>query len=537
MNTMRQILIILALCFLVSVVSAQNKSFKLKATSYALQATNEIKPMWIHANEWGVFDLYEKTDALIHLQGDYLIVDNKNFKLEGGLGGVLGTGSDNAFLHEAYLKGKAWFVDFSIGKEAFSPVVYNDRLSSGLFLMNSNARPVPRVNMGIYNYLPIGFTNAWIAIKGGISQGYLDDDRGNKWNSTENLLLHEKFAYIRFGNKAFKPYAGLLHSALFGGKRPNGTKIKVDFWPTFKGSGSSKLGGGEETNAAGAHMGLWDFGFNWQTNMGNVHFYWQKPFADGSGMRLNNGKNKDHIIGVLIKPKEISWLTGFSMELIKTDEQSGAGLPDPLYPADSDKEGIIWLNEIDDYDAFMMDTFGEETNGWGKEDLITYLEDNYNEGNHYGGRDDFMNNGTYYAGWTYHGAMMGTPLFHTATTVRKYADPWNETDQVYIYNNRVKGFHVGAEGHLASQLAYRLKVTYTENKGTYGEQYHGRYSWDEKENYFFKESKTQLYTMTEINWKVKKIAGLQLNLMFAYDFGDLYHSFGTRLGVSYSPTF
>jgi hypothetical protein len=535
-------LILISFLLLPGVFRAQERVLEYDASFHTLISSDDVRPMWVVANQWGKFNQFGTSEGLIELGGRYNLVNSNKLKLYAGVRGLVNLNFSESALQEAYVNGRLFFVDFSVGKEQFSPVIINDELTSGLFLMNSNARPLPRVTVGIFDYQPIGFTNNWVEVKGGMSQGWLNDDRIEKRNSANDVLLHEKFAYMRLGNTKIKPYVGVGHSALCGGTRPDGTEIPIDFWATFTASGSATLGGGEETNAAGAHMGMWDIGFNWENELGNLHFYWQKPFADASGLKIYNGVNKDYTIGVLAHPKELSWLSGFSIEIFKTDHQSGAGIPDPLYPVDYNghKAGtIIWMQDIeDDFDGFMHSVFPdtEGTTGWTEEKVKYELEVRLNEGNRYGGRDDYMNNYSYYNGWTYNGMNMGTALYHTSEKVRKYATPWNEYGQVNFYNNRVNGFHIGAEGYILPALKYRLKSTFTVNKGTYGEEYRGRSSWTKTEDYFFSESKRQIYSMLELNWKTPWMDGLLLKVNLAIDTGELYDSTGGQLSIVYSPS-
>ncbi|TAJ14895.1 hypothetical protein DMA11_04000 [Marinilabiliaceae bacterium JC017] len=533
---MKKLFLFISIYFCItSYVHSQTDSINIKLATFGVVADSDLQPLWNYSNQWGLFDAYEKSEGLLYGKGTYQIFKKRNFNLEMGVAGVVKNDLSKSFLHEGYLKGNAWWIDFSMGIEAYSSLSYNSHLSSGAFISGMNARPVPKISMGIFNYLPLGFTNNWVEIKGGISQGWLLDDRGVKGNT--DVLLHEKIAYMRLGNTKIKPYAGLQHSALFGGTKPNGKDIPIDFWATFLASGSAKIGGGEETNAAGAHMGLWDFGAYFNMLDWQGRFYWQKPFADGSGMFLNWGYNKDHIIGIDLKTDKKQLVNGISLEWIKTDWQSGAGIPDPLYPEGHPKEGqIIWLDEIDDYDAFMCDVFGEETTGWGETEVKRYLEDEMNHGNNYGGRDDYMNNGIYYGGWTHHGQSMGTPLFHTADMVRLYAPDWKFKDGVVFINNRVKGVHVGLEGWINQRLSYRCKLTATWNYGSYGEEYHGRYSWEKTENYYFESVKKETYSMVELKWKPFKNRDVSLSGTLAMDFGDLYNSVGGKLGICYTPT-
>ncbi len=528
-DLMRELFLIIfaSFFFITQFMCGQDTKLTIEVAGYGTVASDSLQPLWNYANQWGEFDPMTKAEGVFTGKVYYHFLDKKNVSLRAGVSGVLKTNVDNSFVQEAFLRGKFWWFDLSAGMEAYSPVAYNDELSSGMFLISSNARPVPKITAGIYEYLPLGFTENWVEIRGAMSQGFLGD-RGPKGNS--DVLLHEKWAYVRLGNVKFKPYAGLVHSALFGGTRPNGTKIPIDFWATFRAKGSAKIGGGEETNAAGAHMGLWDFGMYFPIKEWQGHFYFQKPFADGSGMHILDFRNKDYYIGLYLSREGKRTVSAISFEYIKTSWQCGLGTPDPYDP---DERHIVFPGDVKDVDAYMLDRFGKETDGWTDKELTEFLEDEWNYGYEFGGRDDYMNNGMYYAGWTHHSMSMGTPLYHTASQVNLYAPDWAFRNRVIFINNRVNGFHIGLEGWFNEQLFYRFKGTFTNNQGSYGKEYHGRYSWEKTDNYFYTGGKNQFYTNIEVNWKIEENLPLTIIGNIGYDFGELYHSFGGRLGIVY----
>ncbi len=518
-------------------ISAQYKlNFNIQS-QYNFSSKSNLLPLYQYSNKWGIIDPFEQSQVLLLANTKYNLLTKKNIQINTGISGVLKDQKNDSFLHEAYINTNIYnIINICIGKQAFSPISYNDNLTTGGFMRNANARPIPRVQIGMFKYVPVKILNNAIEIKGGLSHGILNDNRTEtgKYNSADNVQVHEKWFYVRLGGeKAIKPYLGLFHAALLGGKRSNGTKILIDYWATFLGSGSNKLGGGEATNAAGAHDGFWDFGINYINEKADIHFYIQKPYADKTGLMLYNLRNKDYKIGILANIKDSKLINKFSIELIKTDVQSGYGLPDPLYP---NSNTIIWLrNDVkkynNDYDVFMLNVFGEVTQGYDYYKTKTYLEQNYNHGHRYGERDDYNNNGTYYNAWTYDGLTMGLPLYHTQWQSKKYAQNWESNDYVVFSNNRIKGIHIGLEGELLNGLKYLLKSTYTQNLGTYGEEFVRRYSWKEDPNFYYKGGKNEIYTYLNLNYISKKWKYLTLNTSFAYDAGDLYHSFGWQIGV------
>jgi hypothetical protein len=488
-----------------------------------------LSPLWLYANEWGKYNMDDDPEASFYLSIKDTLVQRRHFLLKAGIGGMLKAQSGGSFLHQAYISGRVYGIDYSVGLEAFSPIAYDDKLTSGNYLVSNNARPIPRVALGIYEWTSVPLLKQWVQIRGGISQGYLDDNTSQR-RGHEQVYLHEKFAYARLSHYAIKPYMGLMHSALFGGKG-----IEVDFWSTFFAKGSQKVGGGEATNAAGAHMGLYDFGFDWDNKLGKLHFYLHKPFADGSGMHINKGYNKDYYCGFVLYPSNQKLLKGINVEVFKTSYQSGNGMPDPMYPAGNPKAGqLIFPSQVANIDQFMLDELGITTSGWGRNELETYLEETYNHGNMYGGRDDNMNNGMYYGGWSYYGMSTGTPLCHTVVQVAAYAPEWSFDRSLIFVNNRVNGFNVGFNGQY-KKLGYLLKFTFTKNYGSYSQEYPGRYTWNRVPYYYYDTHVKQYYNQLELTYPLLKNETLKAKLNVGLDYGELYHAEGVRLSLCWTP--
>lgn len=517
---------------------AQNKLDVFIEASGNYSSPEKLMPLYQYSNNWGIISPFQKSNFWLHLGGHYQFLDKKNIELQIGASAVVKNVIEESLLHQAFIRGKAFnAIDFTIGKEAYTPISYNDTLTVGGFLNNSNARPIPKIMMGVYDYLPLSFTKNWIEIRGGISHGWLNDDRTaeGKGNSADMPYLHEKWAYMRLGNTKVQPYLGLVHNSIIGGTRPNGTEIPIDYISTFLGKGSKKLGGGEESNAAGGHEGFWDFGLYLNTKYSDVLIYLQRPFSDSSGKKTWENKDKDFRLGLLLDVKDISFIKKLSIEFIKTDHQSGLGMPDPLYPSGHPKAGqLIIPYQIEDFDAFMLEVFDETTNNWEMKDLLSYLHHQQNYGYQFNGRDDYNNNGTYYNGWTYYKQPLGLPLYHTQNQSSKYAPDWSPNNHVIFKNNRVKAFHLGIEGDINSGFSYLFKYTFSKNFGAYGEQYVNRFSWIEEQDYFYEEGKNQNYSHLQVKYVPAKRNKLSLKSSFSFDFGELYTSFGVNIGLRYS---
>ncbi len=509
----------------------RNDSLHINLEWTGVAGNSGLQPLWSYANEWGVYSAFDKNESVLKAKVQYRIVGTRHFFVEAGIGAVAKGLLDDGFLHEGYLRGRWQMIDFQAGMLSHSPIGVNDGLTTGSFLMSANARPIPKVGIGIFDYYVLPFTGNRVAVRGGIYQGWpLDDDNPK---STDDVLLHEKFAYVRWNRWKLKPYAGLIHNAYFGGTLPDGTKIETDFWATLRAAGSAKIGGGEATNAAGAHLGLWDFGFDYDGDGYRMKLYYQKPFADGSGLKLTEGNNRDHILGLYYSCNERKLLSAWSIEWVKTDYQSGAGLPDPFDPVNNVG---VWPGEITDGNCrqWMANRFPDvDTKGWKKDNVYQFLRKEWNHGKSFGGRDTYMNNGMYYQGSTHKGLSTGTPLLHTSQMFKAYAPDGVFVDAMNFVNTRVVALHAGAEGYLSDRLSYRLKYTCSWNKGSYIGTYTGHYSWDHTPDYYFDSTKMEHYSYCRMDYRVgiKKNVGIFGSL--AYDFGDLYHSLGGHLGIKF----
>jgi hypothetical protein len=355
------------------------------------------------------------------------------------------------YMHSYSLDVRWHAFGLSVGRHLFDPVFEKGYRGHGSYLFGDNARPVDRITVGIPRYTKLpGFFNR-IEVRGEVSHGWLNDERPGAGKFHKEVLLHEKYAYVRWDGGRWKPYAGLNHSAFMGGYYSNGQKVPIDYWPTFFAKGSKKIGGGDATNAAGAHMGLFDFGVYFESDAGAFRVYYQAPFSDGSGMRLL-ARNLDQIVGVSWKPVEQSFLHNLSLEWIHTAHQSGNGMPDARVTHENGDQQLIVAFQLNDpdYREDLMTRLGVENPGsYSKDEVINYLQDNYNKGNRFGGRDGYMSNGVYPAGWTHYGMVMGAPLNLTSDQLGSINATLGNYDRNLIVNDRYKAIHVGADGEVA----------------------------------------------------------------------------------------
>lgn len=513
---------------------AQNDSISYHTKLFFLTANNSFQPHWQVSNRYGIFDRAKKNEfvGLFGIAYDYHV--GKKFHVETEVEFNLKSEISSSYFQQLFMNLHYGALQLKIGKEAYMIGQYSEDLGAGSLFLSNNARPIPKVGGGFYQYTPVPLIGNYMEFKGAMNFGILDDDR-SAYNGTDKPWFHEKFLYGRSKGLPVNLHVGLNHSAQLGGTLFDGRKIETDLIATFFGKGSSKLGGGEETNVAGAHFGLYDVGLNWKIKNSEFQFYFQKPFSDGSGKSL---RSKDKVVGLLFNSNKKGFISNVIYEYINTMHQSGRGTPDPMVNGK-------WIvpHLIEDFDQYMLDNFDTVTLGMTIRDFVSFMSITSNYGYEFGGRDDHYNNGFYPMGLTYHDQNIGNSLLTNKKDMEAIHLEIENGFNYFFVNNRIVAHHLAFDGYISNKFSYRAKFTYTDNYGTYRGANKGRSNWASIEDpeyynsYYFKDGLKQGYTYIELNYTPKKWKGIGFNSSFAYDFGEMYHNFGVLFGFSYNDFF
>lgn len=376
-----------------------------------------------------------------------------------------------------------------------------DPVSSGSLALSRNARPIPSIEMGFTDYIDVPFTDGIFKTKGHIGHGWFEDDR-----YISNALLHSKSFYLKLDLEdeiGWSAASGVVHFAQYGGVSPQGERQLSsfsDFLRVFVGSGIPISGSGTaaEINGLGNHLGIVETTVTQQIGDHRITINYQKPFEDFGSLQYIS--LTDYLFGLewdLPEPNRL--IDRVYLEYIQTKRQGGPGLPDAT-------------------------------------DFIQNEEDNF--GYSFGGRDDNYNNFLYRSGWTYQSQVIGNPLFLTYQRTLSFLETYPDYG-VAIASNRIRAVHVGFKGGFNSNVSYEGLFTYSQNFGTYAGLYQGRFAWDgivsnQGFEYVFRPMREQVYTQVKFKYKeIFKELPLLLELRLAYDFGDLYNSFGSEFSVSY----
>lgn len=360
----------------------------------------------------------------------------------------------------------------------------NNPLSSGDITVSNNARPIPQVRVGFYDFVNIPFTNGWVQIIGDIAYGKFTDSKWNEdhynfYNSfiTTGVWFHYKRLYLR--SKPSKPFSvtvGMQHAAQFGGwwrTYKDGVVVRNvkfpvkfrDFIDVFVQSqyNNSEVAS-EALNFKGNHLGSWDVNFRYRLkNNDEISFYVMKPWEDGTGIGWENGF--DGVWGLAYKSSSWKFIKGAVVEYLDFTNQSGQFQREPTEQIPTNPTGA----------------------------------DNY--------YNNFM-----YNGWTNYGLGIGTPVLKSTI--------YNTDGYLRYTDNAVRGFHIGIDGEVAG-IDWRLLMSWKESKGTHAEP---------------RPKKLQSTSMMlSATYDLPSVKGLKLNAQLGFDAGDLYPGcFGALISVSYS---
>ena len=407
----KQINILILILFISLQVVAQKDTIKYEFGTSAAVSTGTNSPFLLQSNSYGLIS-NSPTNGILSaaISKDFSAQKSLfNYAFNANLIMHADNNKTTLYFHEIYAKVKLSFLDFTIGSSKEIIGNQDSTLSSGGFLFSKNARPMPKITVGIENFTNVPFTNGFVEIKGALSHGWFTDN-----TYVENVLLHHKYAYVRLGgNLPIHIQYGLDHAAQWGGNIPGWGVQHVSF-QNYKSIFFGKSGGtdaniSDQINALGNHIISQSMKFELNISDYKLNAYWQNISEDGPIRPIWNTMNiKDGLWGVSIKNKKFPLIQGILYEYLNTTDQSG-----PYH----DKDGIV-----------------------------------------YGGADGYFS-GQYQTGWSFYSRTIGTPFI--------LAPKLNETTGGYYpYNNRVQAHHVGIEGQIAG-YDYKLLSSFSKNYGIY----------------------------------------------------------------------
>ncbi|NEU68864.1 capsule assembly Wzi family protein [Spirosoma agri] len=445
----------LLLCFVSASIILKAQSLR-RPNHYSAEvgtytSSSTETPFWLRANQYGIVPnrssaltfragVYSDYDSARHSTGHW---HDSKFDFGYGLNVVVNNSpnqlayENTVLLPEAYVKVRRGIFELYIGRQREKFGLADSTLSTGSYAWSGNAMPVPKIQISIPVFTPIGFTKGWLAVQGTFAHGYLDAK-----GYIKNTMLHQKSLYLRLGRERdpIRIYGGINHQAVWGGqatdptgipgtipvggKLPNGL-LNYFYVVTTLNSGRTdpqQYSFFDMTNRVGNHLGSVDMAVELDLVRHTLYLYRQNLYEDGSLFYLIN--IADGLNGLRIRRNDPDALVrDILFEFLNTTSQGG---PEFI---------------IDDPDKR--------------------------------GKDDYFNHQQYRDGWAYRQHTIGTPFIAPALGPQDQY-PYG----TFTANNRMYVFHTGLAGSLpwrgtmlAGLISYQIKLSYSRNLGTYDNPY------------------------------------------------------------------
>lgn len=399
----------------------------------------------------------------------------------------------------ADVKYNCW--ELSIGSKERCSEGKHRTLSGGGLTFAPNARPIPQVRFGINEYTTVPWWfDGWVHVKGHFSYGRHTDDnfqrshmsnaiKGSRY--VENVLFHEKTAFLKVGNPTRSPLSaeiGLEMYSQFGGrvweKRPEGDIILYDLPHSYKEyikafipmAGGSDAPDMEQENVNGNILGSWHLALNYNAEEWGVKAYYEHYYEDHSGLiGFDYHYNRN---GEKVWVTYLPWRDGLYGLEITTPKNRIVNTIVYEYLTSRDQSGPILQNPAGD----MMGQAG------GKDWYYTH---------------------SYYQSWQHWGMGICNP--HTLSPL------YNEQANLTMPYQRIRSHHIGVDGKPTGMLDYRMMISWTKHWGSFADP--------------LPTPMTQTCMMGELSYTPSKWKGWKVTGALAFDYSQLI---GDNLGIMIS---
>lgn len=471
-------------------LSAGNWKTSVNVSLRGAYGTGDYMPFWARTGEEGTLPVTSSGLLRAGAKVEYMSRQGFFFEAEGDFSGALADRNAyspklaTAAVNRLYVSGGWRMLRLDVGMAPRELELGDLSLTGGDIIYTGNARNLTGINFRTdWIYFEKGH---WFGLKANYAHYQMIDNRYVK-----NTLLHNKSISFKVAlGRKVDLIGGFEHWAQWGGESPVYGKQPSTFKDymkiVFGKSGGSDATVSDQINVLGNHLGREYVRLVWRAEPFTMTFQYDKPFEDGTGMRLQNVPDGVWTLGFSLKNRK-AIVTDVMYELATTTWQSG-----PYHDRPATEEEMA---KQDPNDPF-----------YGRYVL--------------GGCDNYFSNGEYKSGWTYYGRTIGLPLILPKAP--------SEDGKTYgIANNRVRAHHLALRGNI--YLPYTLKSTFSKNFGLY---HQGASS-------FFASTPWQLSLALEVC--LDRFLGklpLNLNVGLYGDAGKMYqNSFGLTLRFGFAELF
>lgn len=332
----------------------------------AVVSSGDKAPFWLYTNEQG--NISESPFSGNITAGIYKHATRPSRWFDYDFGVVLigrfDTKKSIGYFNDLYAHVRLYIIDITAGIHSLHAGSQDRLISMGGLLFSGNAHSIPRISIGIDEYIPFPGLFGYMEVKGGVTHGWFADASClDSTKATIGTLLHYKFAGVRLGGQLPVNISyEFHHAAQWGGISPT-YGVQSASWESYKNIFLANSGGNslsDQLNAEGNHIGFQELAISAKWEKWDITAYWQTIFEDMSAAFIGCKNQTDGLWGLSIRQNQWPFIQRATYEFMNTTGQDG-----PLH----DKDGLV-----------------------------------------YGGRSDYYNNSCYPQGWTHFGQTIGNPF-------------------------------------------------------------------------------------------------------------------------------
>lgn len=414
---------IAALCMLLMQMKAQ---VHITVYDACYAGTGDSLAFWARTNTHGTVPLENSNVLGVRLQEDFKPADAviaikavENVVLSSPF-----TGTAKVIPDELYAEIARKSLKLDIGLKAKETDFNGLSVSNGDVSYSGNSRTIPGYSLQL-SPVALPFTNNRLWFNCTYGDYFFNDVRYIK-----GTKLHNNELFLRYDfSPRLSAKIGLEDWGMWGGEnQPGGFRNYIRIITGMRGGSDASLG--DQVNILGNHLGRTYLRVQYNSSDWSLSFTKDTMHDDGSGMRWKNFPDGVWTLHLDRKNKD-SWVSDIVGEFIHTKCQSGRYHDRPA----TEEELARQDSELWHYGRVLI-----------------------------GGKDDYFNHGGYTNGWTLFGQTIGLPLITPC-------EPDGNGITPGVRNNRLCGFHLGIGGKIAHAAPYRLLATFTNNFGTYDNEY------------------------------------------------------------------
>ena len=415
---MRFLIIILGLLYCFQ--AAGQDSTLVANLSLTFSGSNGPTPFWMRANkdgripannlyasgQWSIYKIYNPNDVRI-------------FQWSGGAELITNyTKKGDVFLTDLYVAAKLGPIEFLAGQKKNMVGLIDSTLGTGSLSISGNARPIPRFQIAIPEFRPVGYTNDFLSVKASISEGYLGGSNINYGSVAHipNTYFHQKQIYFRLGKykSPVKVFLGINHQAIWGGESRiapvESTTMLKSYWHVLTGKSLNH-------RKVGSNFGTTDIAAEFKISKFRIFTYRNNIHENGSLFKMINVTDGLNGITITRSDRSVNNKNSFALNSLNLEYLS-------LY---------------------------DQKNQFKESELVIYQI------------SDYYNSYIYQRGWSNYGLGIGSPIV-APQGLGKTDLPKKEGK--FTNNNRIQAFHAALKGtYLGTALVF--KGTYSQNSGTY----------------------------------------------------------------------